>query len=422
MLPWGRGVGKSEFLLLSMFLLVAAFKGQTRSTPDAEPVSGVRIVYLLPATTQAKKTVLGRFEGKLLGSFKFLGGKFNHNDMRADFPDGSWIQFVSQEQRELIRGLRCDASFVDEADDIDPEFYQAVASPWLSEPVSLKRSMLGGTPTRGRYGLLYQRFKWGVEGREGHYAKRATWQDAPEHVDRDYVARQRALAEESGTLATFLREWECDFDAAEGLVYPMFSEALHVKEPPSDAVWSEFLVGVDHGYEDAGVFLRIGIAGNGRDAIAWVLDEVYKNHEVEDWWVAKAKAVIKATKGRMRWYPDPSQPARIQALQRAGCHIAPVDNSIEDGVSAVANQLAVRTTADGKRYTKLYVAPQCKNLIREFSLYRRKRDPRNKDLILDDIQDKNNHAMDALRYAIFGRFGGPSGNRVDYGDEGFTFG
>src|SRR5262249_36347105 len=96
---------------------------------------------------------------------------------------------------------------------------------------------------------------------------------------------------------------------------------------------------------------------------------------------------------------------------------------IEDGISAVADRMAARVDPDhenGKRrITRLLVDPRCVNTIAELGRYRRKRDPRDGDRFLDQVEDANNHAMDALRYAIFSRFGQPSLRR-DLGIPGLT--
>jgi len=390
-----------------MFLLAAEWEYRKRGGYDG---SGIRIIYLLPAATQARKTVVARFQSKLFGQFAYLGGKFNLTTLRAEFHGGSWIQFASAEQGELIRGIRADAAFVDECDDIDREMYSAVVAPWLSEPFSLKRAMLGGTPMRGRHGLLYQSYCLGRDQLEGYFGVHATWRDAPEHVDAEYVQRERRVAEIAGMLATFEREWECNFDAGEGLVFPMFSRELHVREPHKDAKFSEILVGVDHGWEDPGVFEIAGVCGNGNDASLHFLDEVYQKGRVESWWVEQAKQVLK-TYPNAKWYCDPSRPDRIQALRNAGCRIQETDNSIEPGISAMSNRLAPRETNDGVRFARFYISPKCKEFIREMGLYRRKRDSKNKDQFLDETVDRDNHTIDAARYLTIGRFGKPQVSR-----------
>lgn len=417
--PWGRGGGKTWFIVVCMLLLVSAWDYVARGAG----LTGVRIVYIMPTLAQSKKTVLPVFERMLGSSFAFLRGSFNKVDYRVSFPGGSWIQFVSQEQREGLRGIRCDAIFADECDDIEIEFYDSVVTPWQSEPFSLRRKMLGGTPTRGRHGLLYRSHRRGVERVESHYSRKWTWRDFPRSVDQESTEAQRRLAVAEGWLPRFEREWECNFDSGEGLVFPMFDESFHVREPDHGAQWSEWLIGGDHGFSDPMVRLKIAIAGHGDDAIAWVVDEYYETGKaptevtaVDQSWVRTANI------GRSRWYLDPSQPGVLKDLTRMGARVVPAVNDIEPGIYTVAKFVSKRTTNDGRSYSRLYVSPRCKNTIREFGHYRFKKERGMGDKFSDDIEDKNNHAMDALRYALHTRFGGPSGRRNDYGSGDFTAG
>ena len=408
-LPWGRGVGKSEFLLLCMFLLVAEWDSRRRPEIGG---GGVRIVVLMPATTQARKTLLRRFRAKLGGQWKFLGGNLHEVDLVATFPGGSYIQFVSQEQRELIRGIRCDVVFVDETDDITKNTYADVVSPWLSEPFSLRRRMLGGTPTQGRNGLLHELYTMARDGFPRHFGRRATWRDAPEHVSADFVAGERAKAERNGALPAFFREWECDFDSAEGIVYPAFNRGLHIVDHDPWVQWTEMLVGVDHGVVHPGVFLLIGVAGKGEDAVCHVLDEVYETGQDDVWWANKAREWVDNYPSAL-WFADPSQPARISSFRRVDARISEANNHVRDGLSEVSKRLAPWETNDGKRRARLYVAPRCVNTITEFEKYRRKRDRAGN--ILEDVDKHNDDAMDALRYALHTYFNGPDRGRNSAG-------
>lgn len=98
----------------------------------------------------------------------------------------------------------------------------------------------------------------------------------------------------------------------------------------------------------------------------------------------------------------------------------PVDKSIgsvERGVALVKRWLKIHTRVARQRDVapgeiappiaedaRLYVSPRCKRTIDEFGMYRRRRDPRNTELVLEDIQDGHDHAMDSLRYPIANHF------------------
>jgi hypothetical protein len=399
-IPWGRGGGKSYFQRLAWYLTVAKWDGRRR--PGA-PTTGVRIVLVMPTLEQAKKVHATLMLDELSDPEKWgwLGGVVNRTEWRVTFPGGSWIQFVTAERAKNIRGLRCDFVCVDEADDVDPEILDAIVVPWFSEPHSLRMVLIGGTPTRGRHGLLYRTHRRGQE-REffDHHSFHASCYDFPKFVDP--LAVEKAKRETPPAL--FKREWLCDFDAAEGLVYgDVFSEAYHIRAVPRGTEFSKIIIGVDWGYEDPAVMLPVGVTGSGAEIQCYALEEFYKNHQTLDTLRAAAEALHRKYP-RALWYADPSRPDAIEMLRRSGIRMQGAANAIEDGILTVATML-VRRGEPGNERSRLYIAPGCKNTIREFGMYRRKRDVRNRDQILDDPEDKHNHAMDALRYAIFSHFG-----------------
>jgi hypothetical protein len=389
-LPWGRGVGKSWFERFAIYSAIA--RGKTRA------------VLMLPTFKQAVDVHGRALEHELASQWAFLGGRLNRTTWRVDFANGSWLQFFGAENAHAARGIRCDLVVVDEADDVDPSVYDSVIQPWFSEPWSQSIKVLGGTPRRGRYGLLWRTHRRGVidapEHLADHVSVHATAYDAPETVSRAAVERARAETPP----AVFKREWLCDFDSGEALVYDIFDESFHVREPHPNMVWSQVLVGVDWGYSDPGVFLLLGVAGSGRDATVHVLHEVYATGKQPDYWIEQART-IRTWYPDARWYADPSRPDMIAALdKRAGVRIEGADNAIDDGVATVVNHLARRTREDGTEYARLYVSRSCRELIRELGLYRRKRDRRDNDRVLDDYEQGNDHGPDALRYALHSRF------------------
>jgi Terminase RNAseH like domain len=398
-IPWGRGVGKSWFIEQVAFLLTAQWRTRLREKAPS-PFRGIRTIVLMPTLKQFKDVHGLAYERNVDEDWAFLRGKLDRTTWQVRFPEGSWIQPFPAElyNSRRARGMRCDVVLTDETDDIDRDVFESVARPWFSEPWSLKMRVCGGTPTRGRHGLLWHLHQLGLSKEataERYHSFHATYRDAPETVDAEEVEDARA----NSPAATFSREWECNFDAGEGLVYP-FDEAFHVRKAPVLQTFHSFVVGMDHGWVDAGVMLLIGIQGHGRDATAWVLDEWYETECPNQTWNERALKWQFA-----KFFADPSRPDRISELRGLGINCGETDNNIQGGIARVADMLFRRKHESGEAfdYARLYVDPQCTNTIREFGLYRRKKHP---DGTFDDEpQDKDNHAMDALRYAIVGRFG-----------------
>ncbi len=456
---WGRGVGKSHWRRQIWYSLVSLFDFKLRHEA-LEPFRGVRITSLAPTLKQWKEINWGGIEEELApaGKWGFLRAKLDRQAGQIRFPGGSLVRPfpASAYNARTARGMRTDVLDADELDDIDASVYDSVAVPWLSEPWSLALQLLSGTPTRGRHGLWWRSLQAGRLGERmrsgkmsraealatpsaeailsvltelpdeewppqlprdpedatliligGFYSFHATYKDAPETVSPLAVARAKATTPK----ATFDREWLADPDAGEGLVYP-FDESFHVRTPPVFSAFNEFHVGMDHGWVDPGVLLLIGIQGHGQDATAWVLDEWYETECPNGLWNARAKA-WKDDYGA-RFWPDPSRPDRIDDLKRIGCSIGDTDNNILGGIARVADMLFIRSSESGDRWARLYVAQRCVNTIREFGLYRRKK--RADGTFDDEPEDKNNHAMDGVRYPIVGRFGrGPNTKTISAG-------
>ena len=89
-------------------------------------------------------------------------------------------------------------------------------------------------------------------------------------------------------------------------------------------------------------------------------------------------------------YADNARPEIISYLSRNGFDIKPCDKwkgSVEDGIAYI------------KGFKQIYVHPRCVNTSKEFRMYSYKVDKRSGE-ILPVLEDKMNHAIDALRYAL----------------------
>jgi hypothetical protein len=380
--PLGRGSGKT-------FLARALIHTGGLNQP------GAHVGLIMPSLKQARQVfwpaLLEDFEGPLRGA---LRGAPNKTELTVTYRNGSRFTTWGTENAGGIRGQRFTRIIQDETDLIDPSVEHAVITPTFSRVGRNFEHAKFGTPLRGRYGSLYSTYSLIAKGEPGFDGFRLRSDESPQ-VDQEWLARIKATTPK----AIYEREYNCNFESGEGLVYD-FDEDFHVRVPEPHLRFSAHLVGVDHGWTDAGVFLLIGIAGHGLDATAWVLREIYVPEKPGSWWDEQATQF----QGAQFWC-DPSRPDRIKDLMsRGGVTARGADNDIAAGVARVAEMLFRRETEAGP-FARLYVHPDCVNTIREFKSYRRRKDPKQADRFTDDIEDRNNHAMDALRYAIVMRFG-----------------
>ncbi len=90
-------------------------------------------------------------------------------------------------------------------------------------------------------------------------------------------------------------------------------------------------------------------------------------------------------------YADSARPETISYLKRHGFpHIKAVDKwkgSVEDGIEYI------------RQFMRVVIHPDCPNTTQEFRLYSFKVDKQTEE-VLPDVVDKNNHLIDAIRYAL----------------------
>lgn len=393
--PLGRGSGKS-------FLARSLIHTGGLNQP------GAHVGLIMPSLKQARQVfwpaLLDDFEGALRGS---LRGPPNRTELTATYANGSRFTTWGTENAGGIRGQRFTRIIQDETDLIDPATEHAVITPTFSRVGRNFEHAKFGTPLRGRYGSLYATFS--LVGKEpGFDGFKLRSEESPQ-VDQEWLARVKATTPPD----IFRREYECDFDSGEGLVYDLFDENFHVREPFANQVWSEVLVGVDWGYAHAGAMIVIGVIGNGEDAQAHVIEEVYTPGKVLDWWTDAARDIQRRYQ-RARFFCDPSQPASVETLSGAlGKWVEAGDNKHDQGIARVATML-MRTGEEPKWWARLYVSAKCPNVIREFKTYRRRKDPKRDDRYLDDVEKRDDDAMDAIRYALLSRFGAPPNIRHEW--------
>lgn len=95
-----------------------------------------------------------------------------------------------------------------------------------------------------------------------------------------------------------------------------------------------------------------------------------------------------------KWFitADSARPETISYMRRHGF---PKINQAQKGAKSVEEGIAFLQSFD------IIVHPRCTHVIDELTLYRYKRDPLT-DQVLPLLEDKNNHTIDALRYACEG--------------------
>jgi hypothetical protein len=256
---------------------------------------------------------------------------------------------------------------IDEASRVPDELYRAVR-PMLA--VSGGRLICLSTP-HGQRGFFYE--VWAAGGED--------WKRI--EVPAGQVPRITAahLEEERQALSTpyFRQEYECSFEALEGLVYPDLARCVVAGIPPQDGRW---VGGVDFGFTSPFAALW-GV--HDRDDNLWLVGEHYCRDQPLSYHIEHLPRHV-------RWWADPSGAGLIDEMRRADFRISKGNNDIEHGIQAVHARLQT-----GRLRILQGCCPQ---LLAEAQLYRYETDELGRRT--GKPLKEHDHALDALRYLISG--------------------
>lgn len=175
--------------------------------------------------------------------------------------------------------------------------------------------------------------------------------------------------------------------AAQGVVYPFFDPKTHVCALPPERC-EQYCVSCDYGTVNPTSF---GLWGK-KDGVWYRLREYYYASRTvgiqrtdEEHYAALEELCEGLDISAVA--VDPSAASFIECIRRHGrFRVIPAKNDVLDGI---------RKTSDALRTKKIMIGAGCKDIIREFSLYRW-----DDSGVKDSVRKENDHAMDDMRYFV----------------------
>lgn len=368
------GIGSGKTIAGSCRALGASqgvIGSQRIRTPNLGIVTAPTYSMLRDATIRAFLDIAGDFISD-----------YNKSEMRITMRNQSEILFRSTDNVEHLRGPSISWWYGDEAALYLPLVWQIMIGR-LRQYGAHGWAWITTTP-KGR-NWIWQKFVQAA--RKGYKLYKAATQHNP-FLDAEFVA---GLVEEYvGDFAA--QELAGEFVAFEGLIYPEFERSLHVSTVrPKDFV--DVVAGVDWGFTNPGVITVFGIDSDQR---MWGLHEEYRRQRrIEEW--ANMALELRNTYGIRRFFCDPSEPDFIKAFVEKGCRAEAANNEVNAGIQKVKNRLVRRP--DGK--PRITFAPGYAWTFSEFDQYQWKPAAKS-DSFRDEPMKANDHALDALRYAVMG--------------------
>lgn len=311
---------------------------------------------------------------------------FSRSNNEAELINGSRIIFRSLDDPQKLRGPNLAAAFLDEAS-LCRELSMKIVQGRVRQPGFPNKIWIAGNPNG--FNWVYRMFA--ETKRENYFLVQASTYDNP-HLPSDYVAS----LEESYSGSFARAEIHGEFVAHEGLVYPEFSQQVHVLDDfPIQQKKQRAYVGIDFGYTNPAAMLLFTLDSDDR---VWIWREFYERKVLVEDQIKQLKAWKAEGFDLQMTFPDPSEPGFIQQIINAGFPAQPADNAIMEGVQEVTRKIAKKE--DG-RPALFVLGPSCPNLIKEFMTYAY---PEGKDGVAKNEKPAKqfDHAMDALRYGIMG--------------------
>lgn len=358
----GRRFGKSTLAAWEMF-------GKAVSKNDR------RVVYIAPTYQQARDIVWQ----ELRNICQPLAVKVNESRLeitvRTQEGGTSTIWLRGWEAIETLRGQKFDFIVIDEVAMMRnfDENWQEVIRPTLTDR---KGEVLFISTPKG-FNHFYDLYN--EEAKDEDYKSfHFTSYDNP-HLPLEELDK----AKRQVTDIRFHQEYMADFRKQEGLVYKEFNRDQHLFDDFTPRkLLVEVIAGVDFGFTNPSVILRIE---HDSDNHYWITSEWYKTQKTNSELIELAKNM----KVNL-FYPDPAEPDRIEEMKRAGLNVREVSKDIEKGIDSVRELF---------KQGRLHIHKGCKSLIWELETYAYpdKSEGHNEHEV--PIKE-NDHAMDALRYAI----------------------
>jgi PBSX family phage terminase large subunit len=297
------------------------------------------------------------------------------NESRLEFKIAkSIIQLRGWEAIETLRGQRFDFIVIDEVAMMRNFWinWEEVIRPTLTDT---KGQVIFISTPKGfnHFYDLYNKEQEDQDYKSFHY----TSYDNPHLPVEELDKAKEEIPEDR-----FAQEYMADFRKTEGLVYKEFSREKNVTIDFPET-YTDTIIGIDFGYTNPAAIIPIGIDS---DSNYWIKEEWYKAKQTTEQ-IAEQAILYKSTK----CYPDPAEPDRIVILNKAGLNCREVSKDIVAGVDHVRELF---------KQGRIHIHPDCKNIIYELETYRYPDKKPDKNEEEKPVKD-NDHALDALRYALY---------------------
>lgn len=334
---------------------------------------------------------------------ELYGTGYMKTDNMVRLHNGSHILFRSAENAHdaaaKIRGLNLSGFFIDQVEELEDDAYLHLYETLLgrlSSPLGPRKALLSANPGPETH-WAYDRFvNPDTRQKQCRYVH-ATLEDNQEHLPRRYFERMMKTKETSPDFYEryIIGKW----GAFEGKRFRCWRPEDHLCDPfPIPSQW-EVVEGMDYGWANPTCVIWIAVDHSGR---YYAVAEHYASERPVSWHCDKIREIRSgfALAPSSSWLDPTAWAQRGEyespafEFQEYGIHPGKAQNDRPGGWNRVDELLSSRMS-DGKPRLQVF-RDRCPNLVRELPSLKIKDGT-------DDVEKRNDHAPDALRYAVMSR-------------------
>lgn len=299
--------------------------------------------------------------------------KVNKSDMTITCINGNQIIFAGLDDVEKLKSIAgITGIWIEEASELEQKDFQQLDLRLRGPTQHYKQIILTFNPISALHWLkkVFFDFK-----KDNATVVKSTYLDN-KFIDPEYVKVLEDLKNQDVTYYKIyaLGEW----GVLGNLVYTNYV----IEDIPTDeSRYSSIYYGLDFGYNDPAALLKIGW----KDNEIYILDEIYERHLTNTQLIELCKNKVSK---RYMITADSAEPDRIEEFRKAGFRIQ----------ACTKGKDSVNFGIDWVKRHKIHIHPSCINTIKEIQTYKYREDKEGN--VLDEPVDMNNHAMDAMRYAL----------------------
>lgn len=317
--------------------------------------------------------------------------KPNETELSFNFRSGSELVLKGADNPDSLRGSGLDGLVVDEFASIrnSKSVWEEVLRPALSD--KLGWCFFISTP-KGK-NAFWELWMKGERKEAGYEAWRFKTSDNPFILKSEIEESKNQLSERY-----FRQEYEASFEDFTGIVWPEFSEKLHVIQPIELPKHYERIGAIDPAVTGttAAVFGAVDEDGN-----IFITGEYYEQNK-------RASDVAEIIKGKADcWLMDPA--GRKKGIERDGRLFSFFDEFGDSGIYPTNAQndvnAGINRVAEYFKGNKIKIFSTCKNLLYELERYHWSEERETTNGVSEPKPYKSqDHACDALRYLVMSRF------------------